>query len=62
MEGKAEEEVFDSEPEPSPEPEPEPEAEAEPEAAREGSRPVPQARPGLAGGGAAEMRQGRKLR
>jgi cell division protease FtsH len=51
--GKSEEEVFPEEEEPAkpqtaaPEPE---------KAQREGPRPVPRPRPGLAGGGAAEMR------
>jgi cell division protease FtsH len=54
LEGRSEEEVFDSsEQEPPPEPEPEPEAEKG--AARKGPRPVGQPRPGLAGG-SAEMR------
>jgi cell division protease FtsH len=53
LDGKPVEEVFDDaeeEREPT-QPAPEPE-----KAAREGPRPVPRPRPGLAGGGAAEMR------
>ena len=55
LEGASEEEVFgaeDSQPEP---PEAEPEPEPEKASGREGPRPVPQARPGFAGG-SAEMR------
>jgi ATP-dependent metalloprotease FtsH len=54
LEGGSEEEVFPpDEEEEKTEP---PEAEAEKEAAREGPRPRVQPKPGLAGGGAAEMR------
>jgi cell division protease FtsH len=53
LEGKAEAEVFPPDEEESPEA---PEAEAEKKAAREGARPRVQPKPGLAGGGAAEMR------
>ncbi len=54
LEGKPEDEVFsDDEEEAKP---PEAPAEAEKGTGREGARPRPQPRPGLAGGGAAEMR------
>jgi cell division protease FtsH len=52
LEGKSEDEVFGSEPEERAKPEPEPEPDKG--TGRKGPRPVP--RPGLAGGGAAEMR------
>jgi cell division protease FtsH len=50
LDGKSEEEVFPPEEEPPPAP-----AEEEKKAAREGPVPRPQPRPGLAGGGTAEM-------
>ena len=53
LEGKPEEEVFSDDEEETAEP---PEAEAEKSSAREGARPRVQPKPGLAGGGAAEMR------
>ncbi len=53
LEGKPEDEVFADDEEETPEP---PEAEAEKSSAREGARPRVQPKPGLAGGGAAEMR------
>jgi cell division protease FtsH len=55
LEGKPEDEVFTDDEEESPE-SPE-EAESEKESAREGPRPRVQPKPGLAGGGAAEMRR-----
>jgi len=55
LDGKPMEEVFPPEEEEKEE-EPEAEAEAEKSTAREGSRPRVQPKPGLAGGGAAEMR------
>jgi cell division protease FtsH len=53
LDGKPVEEVFPPDEEEAPE---EPEAEAEKSSAREGSRPRVAPKPGLAGGGAAEMR------
>jgi cell division protease FtsH len=53
LDGKSEDEVFPPDQEETPEP---PEAESEKTAAREGPRPRVQPKPGLAGGGAAEMR------
>jgi cell division protease FtsH len=55
LDGKTEAEVFPPDEEESAEA---PEAEAEKTAAREGPRPRVQPKPGLAGGGAAEMRAG----
>ena len=55
LDGKPMEEVFPPEEEEKEE-EPEAEVEAEKSTAREGSRPRVQPKPGLAGGGAAEMR------
>jgi len=54
LEGGSEQDVFPSEEEEAAKPE-EPAAEPEP-AHREGPRPMPRPRPGLAGGGTAEMR------
>jgi len=54
LEGASEEDVFDAEDEQEQTPEA-PEAEAEKSAGREGPRPIPQPRPGFAGG-SAEMR------
>ncbi len=53
LDGKPEEEVFADDEEAKAEP---PEAEADKKAAREGPRPRVQPKPGLAGGGTAEMR------
>jgi cell division protease FtsH len=55
LEGKSEEEVFSDEEEATP---PEAPAEEEKGTSREGARPRVQPKPGLAGGGAAEMRSG----
>jgi cell division protease FtsH len=60
LEGKTEEEVFAEADQP--ELEPETTEETEKGSAREGARPVPQPRPGLAGGGATDMREDRKRR
>jgi cell division protease FtsH len=60
LEGKTEEEVFAEADQP--ELEPETTEETEKGSAREGARPVPQPRPGLAGSGATDMREDRKRR